>query len=101
MSIRAEIFGGPEERKARLLVGKKPKQADAIALTDVVIPREDTRRTDMRHEDRALVPSDVFKATFRGRVREVDVLNLSGGGAMIAAALNPNIFERIDLHLAD
>lgn len=101
MNIRAEIFGGPDARKSRLLISKKPKQDDASALTDVVIPRQEPRRTDMRHEDRPLVSSERFKVTYRGRTRDVAVINLSGGGAMIAADLHADICESIELHLAE
>jgi len=99
MNIRAEIFGGEEWRQARLLPRKKPKQAEAVALTDIVIPREETRRTDMRHEDRPPLDSEPATIRFRERDHEVAIVNLSGGGAMIAARLEPNIDERLDLHL--
>ncbi|HEV2594862.1 MAG TPA: PilZ domain-containing protein [Sphingomicrobium sp.] len=101
MTIRAEIFGGPEERKTRLLVRKKPKQAEVTALTDVVIAREESRRTDMRHEDRPLAERKALQVTFRSRRHHALVVNLSGGGAMIAAKFTPNIGERIHLHLAE
>lgn len=101
MNIRAEIFGGSQERKSRLLVRKMPKRADASALTDVVIPREETRRTDMRHEDRPPVEQQRFGLNFRERVHDIEVVNLSGGGAMIAAKLRPNIGERVELNIAD
>jgi PilZ domain len=98
-NIRAEILGGPEERKARVLRQKAPKQANGTALTGVVIPREETRRTDMRHEDRPAADGRVFNVNFRDRIHEVSVINLSGGGAMIAASLDANIGERMDLHV--
>jgi PilZ domain-containing protein len=100
MNIRAEIFGGPEARKSRLLVGKKPVQEDARALTDVVVPRLETRRTDMRREDRPQTGGELFPILYRERVHQVELVNLSGGGAMIAANLHPNICDRIDLLLA-
>jgi len=99
MNIRAEIFGGQELRQARLLPRKTPKQADSVALTDIVISREETRRTDMRHEDRPVLGGELSTVSFRERTHDVAIVNLSGGGAMIAARLEPNIGERIDLHL--
>lgn len=99
MNIRAEIFAGPDERKARLLVRKKPKQAETSALTAIVVPREEPRRVDMRHEDRPAPELQQLQVLFRERLHDVDVVNLSGGGAMIAAKLDANIGERIDLQI--
>lgn len=100
MNIRAEILGGAEERKARLLARKKPKQVDAAGLTDVVIPREEVRRTDMRREDRRALDRKIYRAHFRDRDHEVELLNLSGGGAMISAPFLPNIGEPLELYLS-
>ena len=100
MNIRAEIFGGPEARKSRLLVGKNPKQEESTALTDVMVPRLETRRTDMRCEDRPQ-SGEMFPILYRERAHQVELVNLSGGGAMIAANLHPNICERIELLLAE
>ena len=101
MGIREEIFGGFEERKKRLLPQKAPKKAETTALTDIVVRREEVRRTDMRHEDRPLLSNAIFDVTFRGEVHQVGIINLSGGGAMLAAPLDAIIGERVDLTLAE
>jgi hypothetical protein len=99
MNIRAEILGGVDDRKSRVLRQKAPKRNNGTALTGVVIPREETRRTNMRREDRPPVDGAILSVSFRERIHEVRVVNLSGGGAMIAAKLDANIGERMDLHL--
>ncbi|HZU50275.1 MAG TPA: PilZ domain-containing protein [Sphingomicrobium sp.] len=101
MNIRAEILGGAEERKTRLLVRKKPKQVEATGLTDIVIPREEVRRTDMRREDRPPADGKIYRARFRDCDHEVELLNLSGGGAMIRGRLSPNIDEPLELFLSE
>ncbi len=99
MTIRAEILGGPEARRARLLARKTPKHADSGALTDIVIPREETRRTDTRRQDRRSSEQRHVQLMFRDRVHDAELLNVSGGGAMIGAKLSPIIGEAVDLHM--
>lgn len=99
MNVRAEAFGGPQARKSRLLVRKNPKQTHGAGLTGVTIPRVEPRRTDMRSEDRPVLRAKMFAAHFRQRFHEVEVINISGGGAMIAADLHPNICEPFELQL--
>ncbi|GAA3889959.1 hypothetical protein GCM10022276_06230 [Sphingomonas limnosediminicola] len=99
MSLREEIFGGPDARKARLLAKKIRSGPTVLALTDMVIPRQETRRTDMRSEDRPYASGAFARMIFRERSHEVELVNLSRGGAMVATAVQPDIFEHIELHL--
>lgn len=101
MNMRAEFFGGEDWRQGRLLPRKKPKQTDNVALTNVVIAREETRRTDMRQEDRPLLGDVPATIIFREGTHDVAIVNLSGGGAMISFPIEPYIGERLDLHLDD
>src|SRR4051794_28271118 len=100
MNIRAEIFGGGRAER-KLLKEKKPKKADSTSLADVNIAREETRRSNDRDQDRYRLNGQVFRVTYDHRDYDAEVVNLSGGGAMIAADLLPNIGECVHLHLGD
>jgi hypothetical protein len=100
MSIRTQIFGGGPTH--RLLREKQPKsEANFKALTDIAIPREETRRTDARDGDRYRLVGAQFSITHNGRQHTAKLINLSGGGAMVAGAIMPNIGEQIHLHLGE
>lgn len=99
MTIRAEIFGGRIEH--RLLKEKRPKRSDGKGLADIAIAREETRRTNNRDQDRFRLTGAKFTVTFDSRDVEVELINLSGGGAMIAAEFQPMIGDRLHLRLGD
>jgi len=109
MNIRAQIFGGGTAH--RLLREKQPKgdpnpadEADEPTfkpLTDISIAREEARRTDGRDGDRYRLIGARVAVTHDGQEYAAELINLSGGGAMVAAGLNPNIGEQIDLQLGN
>ena len=100
MSIRTQIFGGGAEQ--RLLKEKQPKEAPEFkSLSDIAIPREETRRTNGREQDRYRLTGARSAVTYDGRIYDAEVINLSGGGAMVAGAMKPNIGDRIDLRLGE
>jgi hypothetical protein len=102
MNIRAQIFGtGSDRPEPELLKKKKSKGARSDTLTSVAIPREATRRSNSRDEDRFRLNGERVVVTFRGREREAEVINLSGGGAMIECDLEPNIGECLEVHLGE
>jgi hypothetical protein len=98
MNIRAEIFGGV---KRSLLKEKQAKRTEARGLADVTIPRVETRRTNSRGKDRYRLSEQVVRVTYNGSSHEAEVVNVSGGGAMIACDLQPNLGECMQLHLGE
>jgi hypothetical protein len=98
MNIRAKIYGGgvPEEP---LLKAKTPKGAKPDALHSIAVARESRQRADSRAEDRHRLLNERARITHDCRQHEVELINLSGGGAMIAGAIEPLILDRVDLHL--
>src|SRR3954452_11400545 len=99
MNIRAKIFGDDGEP---VLVGeKKPRGAKAKELRSVVVPREDRHRTNSRYEDRHRLLNEQVRLTYKGKKRPVDLINLSGGGAMVSGAFKPNLWDRVELHLGE
>lgn len=98
MNIRAKIYGGGAAEEP-LLQAKKPKGAKADTLNSVKVPRESTRQSNSRGTDRHRLTGERARAIHNGRETEVELINLSGGGAMIAGPLDCMLWDRIDLHL--
>jgi len=87
------------EGDSPLLRNKRPRKTGEEGLASVPIAREEARRKDARERDRLPAHGQRCRVSYRGGDSEVEIVNLSGGGAMIAAAINPNIAERLHLHL--
>src|SRR5690606_8315563 len=67
----------------------------------VEVPRSEHRTHDHRDNDRHRLLEERAMVRFRGAEHEVDLVNLSGGGAMIRCDLSPRLWERIDLIFAE
>jgi hypothetical protein len=99
MNIRAEIFGEPTERK--LIQEKRAKRSDAKGLADIAIQREETRRSNNRDQDRYRLKDALVTIAFEHAEHKAEVVNLSGGGAMIATSLQPKLGDHVRLNLGD
>src|SRR5438270_12906408 len=99
MNIRAKIFGDDDEP---VLVGeKKPRGAKAKELRSVVVPREDRHRTNSRYEDRHRLLNEQVRVTYKGKRQRVELINLSGGGAMVSVSFKPKLWDQVELHLGE
>jgi len=102
MNIRSKIFGGGNrEDESPVVAAKKPKGAKADALHSIAVSRETTRKADTRDEDRHRLPDERVGATYQGRKHMVQLVNLSGGGAMVAGDFQPRLWDRLQLHLGE
>lgn len=97
MNIRTKIYGG-EEAGPDLLGAKRPKGAKADKLASVSVPREAKRLANSRVEDRHRLLSETVRLTHKGRARELELINLSGGGAMVGG-FKAKLWDRVELHL--
>src|SRR4051812_13556662 len=86
MNIRAKIYGGASAAEEPLLKGKKPRGAKADTLHSVAVSREARRASNGRAEDRHRLTGEKANLTHNGVDLEVELINLSGGGAMVAGA---------------
>lgn len=100
MNIRAKIFGGKTE-DVSLIPAKQPKGAKADTLDSISVRREEARRGDTRGGDRHRLPAEQVRLTHDGQDREVQLINLSGGGAMVQGEFEPKLWDRVDLHLGE
>ena len=87
------------EGNSPLLKSKRSRKTGEDGLGSIPISREETRRKDARERDRLPGRGQRCQVTYRGGDVEVEIVNLSGGGAMIAATIVPNLGERLHLHL--
>jgi hypothetical protein len=99
MNIRAKIYGGGNAAEEPLLKAKKPKGAKADTLNSVAVARESRLRVNSRAEDRHRLADERARVIHEGLEHEVQLINLSGGGAMIGATFEPMLWDRIDLRL--
>lgn len=99
MNIRAKILRGEAEEP--ILRPKSPKGAKADALDSIKVQREARRASNSRAEDRHRLSGEYARITYDGSELEVELINLSGGGAMIAGRFEPKLWDRLNLHLGD
>lgn len=103
--FRSRVLPGQEPptsplRKKAPRQPAKPRE-DLESLDGLTIRREASRTANHRLDDRHRLPDDApVSARHKGRQHEVQLINLSGGGAMIEAAFRPQMWDRVDLHLA-
>lgn len=102
MNIRSKIFGGGKsDDESPVVASKKPKGARVDGLHSISVAREVTRKADTRDEDRHRLPDEQVRVSYQGRDQEVQLVNLSGGGAMVACDFVPKLWDRVQLHLGE
>lgn len=99
MNIRAKIYGRVDAADEPILKAKKPKGAKADTLHSVNVQRDVHRASNSRGEDRYRLTDEFARISHNGIDLDVELINLSGGGAMIAAAFEPLLWDHVDLHL--
>jgi hypothetical protein len=100
MNIRARIFGGKTE-ESPVVSAKKPKGAKSDTLDSIAVRREEARRGNTREADRHRLANETVRVVHNGTAHEVELVNLSGGGAMVAGDFVPMLWDRVDLHLGE
>jgi hypothetical protein len=99
MSFRTRIFGPGADQP--LLRAKRPKGAKADTLDSVVVIRAETRRGNARGGDRHRLSAEQAILRHEGHEHIVELVNLSGGGAMIRAQLDLLLWDHVGLVLAE
>ena len=70
-------------------------------LAGLAVPRAESRTHNQRVEDRKLLSAEEARLFVNRKSYIVDLLNLSGGGAMITTNLPLKLWKRVHLELAD
>jgi len=100
MNIRAKIFGGQQDENP-VVKAKKPKGAKADTLNSIAVAREEARRSNTREGDRHRLPDEQVTVTHNGESHAVQLINLSGGGAMVCGGFEPMLWDHVELHLGE
>jgi hypothetical protein len=100
--FRLGVLGGGKPAPATPLVtSKRGGKADGDRLDSIEVARDAPRSADHRDGDRHRLARETATVTYKGKQIEVELVNLSGGGAMIEAAIAPRLWDRVDLHLGE
>src|SRR5689334_86127 len=102
MNIRAKVFGdrGADEGTP-LVATKAPKGAKTDSIATVAVARAHGRRADTRGGDRHRLSDQQAQATHKRKSHHVELINVSGGGAMIEGDFEPMLWDRVDLCLGE
>ncbi len=99
MNIRSRISRGRALDGSPVIQAKAPKGAKADALNSIPVTREVTRSANTRLQDRHRLADQQVKVTHKRADHLVKLINLSGGGAMVAGDFAPALWDRVKLHL--
>jgi len=80
---------------------KRPRSPGGEGLERVAVPREVARTADHREDDRHRLIEQTATLAFHGTTLTVDLINLSGGGAMVRGDFVPMLWERVELTLGE
>ena len=97
-SFRSSILSGKSLTSGDPLVRSKiGRGAETDDLSSVEVPRSEHRTHNHRDDDRHRLEAEAATARFQGETYDIDLINLSGGGAMIRGNFKPQLWERVDL----
>src|SRR4051794_40899723 len=102
-SFRAAVRSGKAGRHDDLVVSAKTKRLkdSAKGLADVPVPRQEGRRTNQRRGDRHRLSNEQSVIRTEGREIPVDLINLSGGGAMVEGDFELALWDRVELQVGE
>lgn len=90
------------ERPALIVPEKAPQQDHSKEeLEGFAVPRSETRRANHRDQDRHRLIGEKATARHDGKAHEVELINLSAGGAMIRAGFAPRLWDMVELELGE
>ena len=95
------IRGERRDPVARKASGALERRGSDGSLAGITIRRQESRRSDQRHEPRHVNVLDTATLRQRRQVAEVPLLNLSSRGAMVACDWRPRIGARLMIRFAD
>jgi len=102
-SFRSAVLSGTIGRHDDLVAAKKKSRTrkGSEGLTGVAVPRQETRSSNQRSGDRHRLNGESAAIRIGRRKRDVELINVSGGGAMIAGDLPLKLWDSIELHLGE
>ncbi|MEO5973522.1 MAG: PilZ domain-containing protein [Sphingomicrobium sp.] len=113
-SFRSSVLSGKPPARPTLVVDKavSPSEPEIgpdgavvprpeAGLTGIRVARTESRRGNQRNADRHRLTDEQASVCHDGKDYAVDLINLSGGGAMIRGDFTPLLWDRVDLVLAE
>jgi hypothetical protein len=100
-SFRKAVLTGKGLKVDPVVQQKSKRGAAEDDLSTVEVSREETRTGDHREIDRHRLEQETVTVRFEAKEYQADLVNLSGGGAMIRADFRPRLWERVDLIFAE
>ena len=100
-SFRKAILTGKGLKGDPVVPQKSKRGAVEDDLSSVDVPRGEERSQNHRDDDRHRLEQETIAVRFEGQEFQADLINLSGGGAMIRADFSPRLWERVDLIFAE
>lgn len=99
-SFRALVIRG---ERAPLVVTEKEQRLGGSSdrLDTVAVPRGEVRRGNHRSNDRHGLAGESAIARYQGETHDVELVNLSAGGAKIRADFEPLLWDFVELHLGE
>jgi hypothetical protein len=101
MNIRSRISRGRSLDGSPVVQTKAPKGVKPESLDSVPVEREVRRTANTRLQDRHRLAEQQVKVTHKRDDHLVELINLSGGGAMVAGNFAPMLWDRVKLHLGE
>lgn len=100
-NFRKAILTGKGLKGDPVVQQKSKRGAAEDDLSSVEVPREELRSQNHREDDRHRLDQETITVRFDCKKHQADLVNLSGGGAMIRVDFKPRLWERIDLIFAE
>jgi hypothetical protein len=102
-SFRSAVLSGRAGRHDDLVARTKKGKTDRSAegLTGVAVPRQERRSRNERSGDRHRLTGETAIVRIGKRKQTVELINVSGGGAMIAGTFHLKLWDKIELQLGD
>ena len=99
-SFRASVLRG--EKAPLVVTDKAPRRGRSKHSIDGdLVARSEMRRSNHRGKDRHRLTSEAATAHHCGKSHEVQLVNLSAGGAMIGGGFKPRLWDVVGLEVAD
>ena len=99
-SFRAALIGGV--KTPLIVTDKNPRfEGEEDALDGVRVPRAETRRGDHRGGDRHRLEGETAQAIYRKKAHDVEIVNLSRGGAKIRCDFKPRLWDMVELRFGE
>lgn len=100
-SFRKAILTGKGLKGDPIVQQKNKRGAAEDDLSTVDVTRGEERSQNHREDDRHRLEQETISVRFEGQEHQADLINLSGGGAMIRGDFAPRLWERVDLIFAE